>query len=46
MNQTCNALGDCGTSINYIGINGYQTKAAITREDVEEGDDSGGGLFG
>ena len=48
MNEICISLGDCGTSVNYIGVEGYQSKAAVTREDFDEGggDGGGGGIFG
>jgi hypothetical protein len=31
MNQACTALGDCGSSVNYIGVQGYQNKSSITK---------------
>ena len=28
----CNALGDCGNKINYIGVKGYPNRTVITRD--------------
>ncbi len=43
MNKMCTNLGDCGSKLNFIGVQGFQNKSAITREDVDEEEDSGGG---
>lgn len=31
MNQACISLGDCGASINYVGVEGYKNQSALTK---------------
>ena len=35
-NQMCINMGDCGSSVNYLGIQGYHNESAIKKKDVEE----------
>ena len=37
MNSACISLGDCGASLNYIGVEGYyDAKAIYSGDDGEE----------
>lgn len=34
-NNMCISLGDCGSSVNYIGVPGYHNESAIEKEEVK-----------
>ena len=36
MNKACIAVGDCGSSINYIGKQGYHDKSSVTIQKIDE----------
>ncbi len=38
MNNICVLLGDCGSSINYINIKGYESKTSISKSAEYEGE--------
>jgi hypothetical protein len=46
MNQACVALGDCGSSVNYVGVQGYVNQSAITRSKFDEEEEEDGGMLG
>lgn len=44
--KICKSLGDCGASVNWIGLKGYTTGYEVSSGEVPEAKSSGGGLFG
>ena len=45
--QKCQALGDCGSKINYLGVKGYKPSAKTTKsEETKTNEEKKGGLFG
>lgn len=50
-NQMCIALGDCGSSVNFVGTEGYNSLSDLVtitdeEENSKENKESGGGFFG
>jgi len=44
--KKCEALGDCGAKVNYVGVKGFDTGYNVSVKKVEETEEGGGGLLG
>ena len=43
---TCEAIGDCGAKINFVGIKGFKEGYKTKTKKIKEEESGGGGLFG